>query len=108
MATLPNFETYESALPVLGIDGTLAQSVKPDSPARGKVHAKTGTLFWDNTMNDRYLLTSKALAGYMTTSHGQRLAFAMFVNNTHIQKASETTREGKTLGRLCEIVYADR
>lgn len=108
MATLPNFKTYESALPVLGIDGTLAQSVKPDSPARGKVHAKTGTLFWDNTMNDRYLLTSKALAGYMTTSHGQRLAFAMFVNNTHIQKASETTREGKTLGRLCEIVYADR
>ena len=36
------------------------------------------------------------------------LAFAMFVNNTHIEKASDTAREGKTLGRLCEIIIAER
>jgi D-alanyl-D-alanine carboxypeptidase/D-alanyl-D-alanine-endopeptidase (penicillin-binding protein 4) len=105
MATRSDFETYESALPVLGVDGTLAQSVKPDSPARGKVRAKTGTLFWDNTMNDRYLLTSKALAGYMTTASGRQLAFAMFVNGTHLAKSNETTREGRTLGKLCELIY---
>jgi D-alanyl-D-alanine carboxypeptidase/D-alanyl-D-alanine-endopeptidase (penicillin-binding protein 4) len=105
MANRPDFAAYEDALPVLGVDGTLATVVKEDSPARGKVRAKTGTLFWENTMNARYLLTSKALAGYMTTSHGRKLAFAMFVNNTHLPKASDTTREGRILGKLCEVVY---
>jgi D-alanyl-D-alanine carboxypeptidase/D-alanyl-D-alanine-endopeptidase (penicillin-binding protein 4) len=57
-------------------------------------------------MNNRFLLNSKALAGYLTTASGRRLAFAMFVNNTHIDKPSDTSREGETLGRLCEIIYS--
>ncbi len=105
MATRPDFAVYEAALPILGVDGTLHDTVKPDSPARGKVRAKTGTLFWQNIMNDRFLLTGKALAGYMTTANGRKLAFAMFVNNTHLPKATDTSREGKILGKLCEIVY---
>jgi D-alanyl-D-alanine carboxypeptidase/D-alanyl-D-alanine-endopeptidase (penicillin-binding protein 4) len=107
MSTRPDFAAYQSALPILGVDGTLATAVSADSPARGRVLAKTGTLFWKNVMNDRYLLTSKALAGYMTTAGGRRLAFAMFVNNTHLQKAGDTTREGKVLGRLCEVIGAE-
>jgi D-alanyl-D-alanine carboxypeptidase/D-alanyl-D-alanine-endopeptidase (penicillin-binding protein 4) len=107
MATRPDAAVYEAALPRLGVDGTLATAVPPDSPARGKVNAKTGTLFWENTMNGGYIVTSKAIAGYMTSSTGRRLAFAMFVNNTHIDKASETAREGKALGKLCEIVYLE-
>jgi len=51
------------------------------------------------------VLTSKALAGYMTTAVGRNLAFAIFVNNSHLDKAADTTRVGKTLGRLCEIIY---
>jgi D-alanyl-D-alanine carboxypeptidase/D-alanyl-D-alanine-endopeptidase (penicillin-binding protein 4) len=105
MSTRPDFATYEAALPVLGQDGTLATAVPPDSPARGKVSAKTGTLYWENTMNGSFILTSKALAGYMTTAKGRRLALAMFVNHTHISKASETAREGRTLGKLCEIIH---
>jgi D-alanyl-D-alanine carboxypeptidase/D-alanyl-D-alanine-endopeptidase (penicillin-binding protein 4) len=106
MATRPDFAAYEAALPRLGVDGTLAEVVKPDSPARDKVQAKTGTFMWKNTMNNRFLLNSKALAGYLTTSRGRKLAFAMFVNHTHMEKSSDSTREGKTLGRLCEIIYA--
>ncbi|MGC8644426.1 MAG: D-alanyl-D-alanine carboxypeptidase/D-alanyl-D-alanine endopeptidase, partial [Isosphaeraceae bacterium] len=45
MAARSEFAAYEAALPVLGRDGTLARSVKPDSPVRGHVHAKTGT-YW--------------------------------------------------------------
>jgi D-alanyl-D-alanine carboxypeptidase/D-alanyl-D-alanine-endopeptidase (penicillin-binding protein 4) len=105
MATRPDFAVYEAALPVLGVDGTLATVVKPDSPARGKVHAKTGTLSFENTMNARHFLTSKALAGYMTTTKERKLAFAMFVNNTHLPRSTDTTREGRVLGKLCEIVY---
>jgi D-alanyl-D-alanine carboxypeptidase/D-alanyl-D-alanine-endopeptidase (penicillin-binding protein 4) len=105
MSTRPDFEVYFSALPVLGVDGTLATHVSSNSPARGKVQAKTGTLFWTNVMNGRELLTSKALAGYMTTSGGRRLALALYVNNVHLASSEETTRIGQTLGRLCEIAY---
>lgn len=107
MAKRADFPSYEAALPVLGVDGTLASVVTNESPAKGKVRAKTGTLSWKNTMNDSHLLTSKALAGYLTTASNRKLAFAMFVNNTHLAKPTETIREGKVLGRLCEIIYAN-
>ena len=41
-----------------------------------------------------------------SAASGRKLAFAMFVNNTHIDKPSDTSREGETLGRLCEIIYS--
>lgn len=105
MATRPDFAAYEDALPILAVDGSLAAAAPADSPARGKVKAKTGTYTVRNTLNDRTLLTSKALGGYMTTAKGRRLAFAMFVNKTHLVPPADTSREGKVLGKLCEIVY---
>lgn len=106
MATRPDFDSYHRALPILGVDGTLAKSVKETSAARGKVQAKTGTLSWDNVMNDGTLLTSKALAGYFTTPSGRRLAFAAFVNNVHLRNGLTAKSIGDDLGRVCEIVYA--
>jgi len=108
LVTRSDFAAYETALPILGVDGTLARAVDPDSPARARVRAKTGTLAWDNLMNDTTLLTSKALAGYLTTAKGRRLAFAMFVNLTHLPKGAEPTREGRMLGHLCEIICDDQ
>ena len=105
MSTRPDFETYREALPVLGVDGTLAGAVDKNSAAAGKVQAKTGTLLWDNVMNGTSLLTSKALAGYTTTPAGKRLAFAMFVNNVQLAKADDRERVGKVLGKLCEAMY---
>ncbi len=107
MRTRPDFAAYEQALPVLGVDGTLATAVKADSPARGKVRAKTGTLYWDNGLNGTSLLTSKALAGYMTTASGRELVLAMFVNNAHLENAGQTGRVGRVLGQLCELVYEE-
>jgi serine-type D-Ala-D-Ala carboxypeptidase/endopeptidase (penicillin-binding protein 4) len=103
-ATRPDAAAFKAALPILGVDGTLAEAVGPESAARGKVFAKTGTYFVDNTLRGRFVLTSKALAGYLTTSSNRELAFAMFVNNVHLDQAAETARIGKTLGRLCEII----
>lgn len=105
MSTRTDFAVYHDALPTLGIDGTLSKSVGENSPARGKVFAKTGTLYWHNTMNSRLLLTSKALAGYLTTSHDRELAFAFFVNNVHLRDDVDAKSIGRDLGRLCEIVY---
>src|SRR5258707_66087 len=61
VSTRPDFDAFEAALPELGMNGTLATAVPPDSPARGKIRAKTGTLFWDNKMKGGFLLTSKGL-----------------------------------------------
>jgi serine-type D-Ala-D-Ala carboxypeptidase/endopeptidase (penicillin-binding protein 4) len=105
MATRPDFAVYERGLPILGVDGTIANDVSAGSPARGKVHAKSGTLYWDNVMNGGFLLTSKALAGYLTAKSGRELVFSFVVNGVHIDKALQTKEIGKVLGRLCEVVF---
>ncbi len=105
MATRPDYEAYRRALPRLGIDGTLSKNVGPDSPARDKVQAKTGTLYWDNTMNGNTLLQSKALAGYLTTAKGRSLAFALFVNNTHLRDGVTSKTVGDDLAKVCEAIY---
>jgi serine-type D-Ala-D-Ala carboxypeptidase/endopeptidase (penicillin-binding protein 4) len=104
MATRPDFAVFERALPILGVDGTLADDVAKESPARSKVRAKTGTLLWKNRLNDRYLVTSKALAGYLTAKSGRELVFSFVVSDVQIDKPSETKDIGKVLAHLCEIV----
>lgn len=100
-----DYQALNAGLPILGVDGTLADAVAGDSPARGKVRAKTGTLTWDDLMNGRTLLTSKALAGTMTTARGRALILALYVNGVPLPKGVTATREGKVLGHLCEIIY---
>ncbi|MCH5181107.1 MAG: D-alanyl-D-alanine carboxypeptidase/D-alanyl-D-alanine-endopeptidase [Prevotellaceae bacterium] len=53
-------------LPIAGVDGTLARRMR-HSTARGKVHAKTGTLTGVSN-----------LSGYATTADGRTLAFSLF------------------------------
>jgi D-alanyl-D-alanine carboxypeptidase/D-alanyl-D-alanine-endopeptidase (penicillin-binding protein 4) len=105
MAKRPDFAAFREALPVLGVDGTLADTVPADSPARGKVFAKTGTYGDPDLLNDRVLLRSKSLGGVMTTASGRRLALAIFVNEVPLPKGSTPSAVGKDLGRLCEVFY---
>jgi serine-type D-Ala-D-Ala carboxypeptidase/endopeptidase (penicillin-binding protein 4) len=107
MTSRQDFPLYERAMPSLGVDGTLAKSVSQESPARDKVRAKTGTLLWDDLLQGNSLLTSKALAGYMTTKNGRKLAFAAFVNGVHLRDGIDTKKIGSDLGKLAEIVYLD-
>jgi D-alanyl-D-alanine carboxypeptidase/D-alanyl-D-alanine-endopeptidase (penicillin-binding protein 4) len=108
MTTRPDFDVYFRALPVLGVDGTLHEAVASDSPAVGKAQAKTGTLYWYNGMNDSYLLTSKALAGYMTGKSGRELVFSFVVSGVHLDEIEQRSEIGKKLGQLCEIVYVEQ
>lgn len=105
MAKRSDYPAYKAALPILGVDGTLSEVVASDSPAKGKVMAKTGTLYWQDLLNDRVLLRSKALAGTLTTANGRELFFAMFVNDVPLPRKVSTNREGKVLGRICEIIH---
>ena len=104
MATRPDFAVYNDALPILGEDGTLATSVPKESPARGKVRAKTGTLVWSNTMNATSILNSKALAGYATTRSGKRRALSLVVNQVQIAKSEDREHVGQVLGKICEAI----
>jgi D-alanyl-D-alanine carboxypeptidase/D-alanyl-D-alanine-endopeptidase (penicillin-binding protein 4) len=104
MSTRPQFSEYLEALPILGVDGTLSTVVDADSPAKGKVRAKTGTYYLDNGLNGKWILTSKALAGYVDAQSGRKIVFAAFVNGTHLDNADQTKREGRTLGRVAEII----
>ena len=105
MRKRPDWGVYKAALPTLGVDGTLADVVPETSPARGQVFAKTGTLTYDDVMNGRSLLRSKTLGGVMTTASGRELVFAAFVNDVPLPAGVTSRREGRALGRLCEIVY---
>jgi D-alanyl-D-alanine carboxypeptidase/D-alanyl-D-alanine-endopeptidase (penicillin-binding protein 4) len=79
MAKRQDYDAFRDCLPRLGVDGTLAEAVPPDSPARDKIQAKTGTLSYMDVFNDRSLLRSSG-AHTMTTARGRTLMFAMFVN----------------------------
>ena len=105
MAKRPEWEPYKNGFPSLGVDGTLATAVDVGSPVKGKALGKTGTLLWPDVMNGRGMLKSKALAGVMTTATGRELVFAMFVNDAPLEPGVGPSREGKALGKLCEILY---
>ena len=114
MAARPEFPAYDTALPILGRDGTLAKAVAATSPARGHAHAKTGTYFVENELDGTAVLTSKALAGYLETASGRSLVFAAFVNNVPLDApkpsrsiSQATAAAGRLLGKLCEVMYAD-
>ena len=106
MSKRTDFDHFRTALPILGVDGTLAHAVPSDSSAKGKVQAKTGTYVVTNGLNGRLVLTSKALAGYLSTESKRTLAFAMFVNGVHLRDVDETQAIGQTLGKLCEILHS--
>jgi PBP4 family serine-type D-alanyl-D-alanine carboxypeptidase len=68
------FVPYFDSLPILGVDGSLAE-IETDSPAKGKVHAKTGTYVADG------MLKAQVLAGYIDARSTRRLVYALYVNN---------------------------
>jgi len=79
MATRVDTAVFRRALPILGRDGTL-WNIQSNTPAAGKVFAKTGTFSLFDPLNRRMIVTGKGLAGYMTTSSGKRLSFAIYGN----------------------------
>ena len=67
--TRPWFESFYASLPVAGVDGTLEERMK-NTPAAGRVHAKTGSVDHVRTMS-----------GFADTSGGRRLEFSFLTNN---------------------------
>lgn len=74
-----DFAAFYSALPVAGVDGTIAQRMR-GTAAAGNVHAKTGSLRW-----------VRALSGYVTDADGERLIFSVLANKWTTSASAVTT-----------------
>ncbi len=103
MAKHRSAASFMRALPVLGRDGTLAD-VQPASPAAGHVFAKTGTNGSFDPLNET-MFVSKALAGYITSAAGRKLAFAVYVRDVRIENWSKLNSVGDALGELATLIY---
>ena len=62
-------EVFRDSMPIAGVDGTLRNRLR-GTPAEKNLRAKTGSLS-----------SAASLAGYVTTAAGEKLAFAIMVNN---------------------------
>jgi serine-type D-Ala-D-Ala carboxypeptidase/endopeptidase (penicillin-binding protein 4) len=83
-------EAWRNTFPVAGVDGTLAGRFK-NSPLKGKLWAKTGTL---NETN--------ALSGYLQTDSGKILAFSILVNGHR----PGSHAENPAIDKICEAIAA--
>jgi D-alanyl-D-alanine carboxypeptidase/D-alanyl-D-alanine-endopeptidase (penicillin-binding protein 4) len=80
MSGTPVAEPYLAALPVLGVDGSLA-TAGTTLPGRGHVFAKPGTTIAAGPDGETPELKAQNLAGYIETRSGRRVAYALMVND---------------------------
>jgi len=81
---------FKNTLPVAGVDGTLTNRFR-NSPLKGKLWAKTGTL--NETV---------ALSGYLTAASGRSLVFSVMVNGGR----PGSNVEAGAVERICEAIAA--
>ena len=79
MRESPHWEVWYAALPVAGVDGTLAGRFR-GTPLEGRLHAKTGTL-----------TGVRALSGYVPGPEGEPLVFSILLDH-HTRSAREADR----------------
>jgi D-alanyl-D-alanine carboxypeptidase/D-alanyl-D-alanine-endopeptidase (penicillin-binding protein 4) len=79
-AKSPLSAEFESALPIVAVDGTLQRRFN-GSPLGGHAHLKTGTL-----------RDVSALAGYVHTARGERVSFVMLVNHPNARRSEAAQR----------------
>jgi len=81
---------FRATLPVAGVDGTLVNRFK-NSPLKGKLWAKTGTL------NE-----TTALSGYLSAASGRTVVFSVMING----RRPGSTAESQAIERICEAIAA--
>jgi D-alanyl-D-alanine carboxypeptidase/D-alanyl-D-alanine-endopeptidase (penicillin-binding protein 4) len=103
MAKQKNFRYFHDALPILGVDGSLWETQR-ESPAAGKLRAKTGTHVTGDLLNEQYVVNGKGLAAYLETKNGKQLIVAIFAN--HVPAGGDIKNVFKVGDTLAEIAAA--
>ena len=86
-----HYEPFITALPVAGVDGTIAGRMK-DTRAQGNARAKTGSI-----------ANARALSGYVTSADGEPLVFSMIVNNFNVPQSQADAIIDRAVVRLAEF-----
>ena len=84
------FPAWKASLPIAGVDGTLASRFK-DSPLKGHIFAKTGTLG-----------ESRGLSGYVDCASGRQVIFSVYVDNHAPGGSADRT----AMDRIVEAIAA--
>ena len=105
MTKQKEFRSFHDALPILGKDGSLADTL-PNSPAAGKLRAKTGTHVGGDLLNEQIVVNGKGLAGYLETKNGKQIVFAIFANNVPVGADLKAVfRVGDALAEIAAAAY---
>lgn len=91
MRRSPNFQLFYDALPIAGVDGTIANRMK-GTAAENNVHAKTGSV-----------ANARSLSGYVRTADGRTLIFSLLANNWTVPARDVTHMQDIIAIRLAEM-----
>ena len=91
MARRPDFDLFYQALPIAGVDGTIATRMR-GTAAANNVHAKTGSI-----------ANVRSLSGYVTTADGERLVFVMIANHFTASRRVVEVVQDHVLERLANF-----
>jgi D-alanyl-D-alanine carboxypeptidase/D-alanyl-D-alanine-endopeptidase (penicillin-binding protein 4) len=91
MARRPDFDVFYQALPIAGVDGTIANRMR-GTAAANNVHAKTGSI-----------ANVRSLSGYVTTADGERLVFVMIANHFTVPRRVVEVVQDRVLERLASF-----
>ncbi len=98
MASHSDFEPYRDAMVAMNIT---ADSAGGDGMAEEKLRFKGGDMIFGDALNDRTLLSSVGLCGYMRTASGRDVALAIYVNNA----LGEVAAAAEDMKHICEAIY---
>ncbi len=103
----PDFDRWRNTLPILGVDGTLAETAK-NSPAAGKVFAKTGSAVGGDPLTGELQLQAKALAGYFQAADGSWRVFDVVTNNGGSSAdLTVLVQAGEDLGEIAAALWEE-
>jgi len=80
----------------------------PTARRAGHIQAKTGTLAAGDELNQRLILPSKALGGYIDTSNGKLLAFYLVVNNVPATSINDVLVVNNDLGKIAARLWGPK
>ena len=108
----PEATRFREALPVLGVDGSLASACegRPTCPGKGKVWAKPGTVVALDAVNQRLAVGGDTLGGYLDAGHGRLDTFYLAVTGASTPGVSGIFGVMDDLARIAGLLQqqADR
>ncbi len=110
MSSRPAFPQYFAALPIMGVDGSLAfvtdfESDGTLAPAKGQIHAKPGSFVGETP--EGLFIKGQAFAGYITAKSGRKLVYHLVVNNVPFGGISDLLQIFQDQGTISAILWRD-